>query len=377
MRLPVILAALVAASPGAAAPLDPFTGLVTLGDSLSDVGNTAALIETVAALPLPPGRDVTPVALGPYANGRFANGPIWYDRIATTFRATGRPTVNLAFGGAEAEAENPFAVDPTDIPGTLARLATTGDLSGFDFVPDIGAQIDIYDATVPQGALGENPLGVIWAGANDYLDDEANPTVTDEAREAAIAIGEAALDLAARGIETTALFKYGDLALIPALNLPGIPQAVRDNATLFTDTFNSQLDAEIAALRAAGLDPIEVDLGPLLPLLVSDPESFGVSNATLPCLLPTPAGIVECEDPSDFAFYDVVHFNSTIHGEIADKFEEAVGTATAPAPVPLPAGFPALAAGLGLLAGSRTLRGGRSNALWCRELVRDAPTDRA
>ena len=74
------MAVIVRCAPVAEA--SPISALIVYGDSLSDNGN---LFAAVGFLP------------APYASGRFSNGPVAVEYLATMF---GVPLVNFAYGGA-------------------------------------------------------------------------------------------------------------------------------------------------------------------------------------------------------------------------------------------------------------------------------------
>ena len=65
---------------GASAQAGPYSDLIIFGDSLSDTGNV--FIVTGGALPSQ--------SAGPYAGGRFSNGPLWVETLAN---GLGLPTV--------------------------------------------------------------------------------------------------------------------------------------------------------------------------------------------------------------------------------------------------------------------------------------------
>lgn len=75
-----IVALLLFGSPGRAGNI---TGIVSFGDSLSDVGNTYL----AAGIPASP----------PYFNGCYSNGPIWLDDLASKL-GVGLITPSLAGG---------------------------------------------------------------------------------------------------------------------------------------------------------------------------------------------------------------------------------------------------------------------------------------
>ena len=78
------VAAFLPLTAGAAA----FSNLFVFGDSLSDSGNNAAVLD--ATYPYPPGtlRTATPISSPtfipelPYASNRYSNGPVWVEGLA-------------------------------------------------------------------------------------------------------------------------------------------------------------------------------------------------------------------------------------------------------------------------------------------------------
>src|SRR6476660_3811534 len=124
----------------------PFNNLVVFGDSLSDVGNIAAqpFINTP----------------GPYYwNGRFSNGPVYAETLAT---GLGRPPLNrsTATGGTD------YAYGGAKTTGTAFPDSL--------FVKDIDDQVNQYLSSHNGNA---NTLYVVFAGANDLLDGQTNMSV--------------------------------------------------------------------------------------------------------------------------------------------------------------------------------------------------------
>src|SRR5919108_3147959 len=92
----------------------PYTTVVMFGDSLSDNGNLLAL--TGGAVPA-----------SPYFAGRFSNGPVWVERLASALDV---PLVNFAVGGALTGNGNLFETAlGTDFPGLLEEIAQFIDLN--------------------------------------------------------------------------------------------------------------------------------------------------------------------------------------------------------------------------------------------------------
>ena len=111
-KFTTVIFVLLACLSGATQAL-PFSSLVVFGDSLSDSGNNAIVIDTQIAPPgTPPGtlRTPTPIVSPsfipslPYASNRYSNGPVWVEQFAAKLGLSALPSVlggtNYAFGGA-------------------------------------------------------------------------------------------------------------------------------------------------------------------------------------------------------------------------------------------------------------------------------------
>lgn len=318
LRLAAATVVVGLASAADAAPLPgPFSAFLVFGDSLSDPGNLYAATGNA----IPP---------APYDSGRFSNGPVWAERVAEEFAAASLPVVNFAYGGARA------TVDGLDTPDFAEQLA----------LANLAGALD---------SLGPRPLAALWFGANDILDAlNAGMDAGAAARTAADSIATFAPVLGAAGVRDLALFTLGDLALTPsyALFQPAQAQAASDAAAALNDA----LRAKRPALEAAGFDVTYVELTGLFEDLIADPSAFGLTNATLPCLYPSPAAAAAFGEPfycgsdeaENRAWFDSVHPSAAIHARIATEFESAL------APVPLPAaGWMALAGAAALVAAGR------------------------
>jgi outer membrane lipase/esterase len=302
-------AALAAAVLGTTAEASSFTSFWALGDSLSDDGNF---------------HDITGEPSPPYFEGRFSNGRVWAEHVADDFE--GLPTGNFAYGFSRA------------VP------------DGSDPIPDLPAQVGLF-AAGSAGQLGTRPVVSIWSGNNDLLfRGIPEGRAVAVGREAAKAVGASALALSSLGVRDVALFTMPDLGSVPRYALSPDPKE-RKRATRGSHAFNKTLAWQIPKLERAGLNVIEIDIAGLFQQMIADPEAFGVKNATIPCLAP---GTLPCSpaEALERAFFDPVHPNSVIHGQIAD----VVRTEIAPVPLPLPAALLLAAlAGLGLV-GKRRAR---------------------
>src|SRR3954447_133547 len=124
----------------------PFTNLIVFGDSLSDIGNVQQSFLTN-----------TP---GPYYwNGRFSNGPVYAESLATGLglpaltRSTATGGTDYAYGGAKTTG--------TSFPTSLV-------------VQDIDDQVNDYTAHHNGTA---NALYVVLAGANDLIGGQTNMSI--------------------------------------------------------------------------------------------------------------------------------------------------------------------------------------------------------
>lgn len=79
---------------GSVAPPPLFSTVLVMGSSVSDTGNTCAFIPNNAGCPPSP----------PYAAGRFSNGPLWIEAVASRYGASAtasqRGGTNFAYAGA-------------------------------------------------------------------------------------------------------------------------------------------------------------------------------------------------------------------------------------------------------------------------------------
>lgn len=310
------VASLALAAPAGAAPLSElFSSYYVLGDSLSDDGNVFEA--TGGATPQSP----------PYFEGRFSDGPVFTDYLARGFAET----ENFAFGGAEAVEDG-------------------------DDIPDLPTQLGLL-STVDPAELGENALATILFGGNDAFgavgSDEEEVAAAEEAAAAVVDGARAAIDL---GIETVAVLTLPRLDTTPLYTL--FQPDLAPEAVLFEETFNARLTEGVADLEAEGLDARLIDSRDFFEVLLSDPESLGIAETTLPCLFPSEEAAeafgepVLCdlatEAPSR-AFFDGVHPSGTVHEAFAGYVEAQLQ----PAPIPLPASALLLLAGLGGLAAAR------------------------
>jgi 3-phytase len=270
------VAFLLAASPSWAGPA--VTQLVVFGDSLVDTGNLFA----ASGGTTPPSP--------PYFNGRFSNGPVWVERLATGLGAANPgPALlggtNYAFGG-----------------------ATTGSQFDSGLVPNVRAQVGLYlGGHTPQ----PGQLFVIEAGANDIFNGQTNPLVP----VANLAAGITALaDAGAREFLVGNVPLLGDTPFGRSLS-----PADRAGLNVLTGAYDALLAAELDSLQASlGVTIHKLDLAGLLEEAIADPAKFGFTNVTDSALF---SGVL---DGKGYLFWDTVHPTAQTGEIIAARALDAV-----------------------------------------------------
>lgn len=255
-------AALLAASIGAAEPEPRFSGLVVLGDSLSDSGNA-----------------------GPFSDGR-----VWVEHLAEGLGLGLRPSrlggSNHAVGGAR------VAGGPADLRGQAdALLAASG------------------------RRLDPGALHVVWGGANDVLG--AGPGMGEAAVESAAAsLARIVDDLAAAGAVQFLVPNLPDAGHTPALRAAGPAAAAA--ARRLSLAFDAALERALAAVEARHRIRIRrLDVLTLADRVIADPAAFGFRDTTRPC-----AGTGSCDG---YLFWDQIHPTAFAHARLATVALEALG----------------------------------------------------
>jgi phospholipase/lecithinase/hemolysin len=257
-------------------PRSLFNELYIFGDSLSDDGNMFALTNGL----FPP----EPL----YLNGRFTNGPIWTESLASRLGVGGDSVTTLAFGGATSSDVNSLNLENPELPS----------------LPGLQTQIDGFVGQIP--VANPNALYTLWAGANDYL----NAGITDVSFTVNNLLS-AVTDLADQGARNFMVMNLPDLGETPGVRSRG-PQAQQlisqlsnaHNATLATAMANLEQDPNI--------NIILVDVNSLVNDAIANPAQYGFTNVM------DPAFRSPSSDPNTFLYWDDVHPTTISHTIIAD-----------------------------------------------------------
>jgi phospholipase/lecithinase/hemolysin len=247
------------------------TELVIFGDSLSDAGNDLAAF----GVPGPP-----------YYSGRFSDGPVWVDQLATQLGipvavASELGGLNYAYGGAE-----------------------TGD--GFDHnfgvIPNMGMQIDDYLGSHSPSA---GQLFVVFGGHNNFRNGETDATVP------VADMVDHITELATAGATDFMVSTLMPLGQLPE-SAGGPNEAALDALSV---DFNTLLAPALANLRTTlGVRIYEFDTYSVMQDMLNNPGAYGLTNVTDPALV----GMSVVPNPDEYLFWDDVHPTTVAHAPIAD-----------------------------------------------------------
>lgn len=293
---------------------NPFTGIVSFGDSLSDLGNTVAEFDSI-----PGGEDFLYDETGYNNNfydvGRWSNGSVWVENLATSL---GLPALQRNDGTG------------SNIFGT--NYAWGGSTSGtgkIDIVinnlqTQVANYLNILDANPTGQPEISTTLFTVWSGGNDVINlIEDNTPITGQ--QIADNIGSA----------ITTLYNAGGRSfLVP--NLPALgdkPDFVNTPneaiANDFVAAYNPLLEAELASLEAQYADIliIRVDIYTFVNDVIASPGAYGFSNVTDPAYVKdendAEGGYVNA-NPNSYLFWDNTHPTEAGHQLIGNLAYSAV-----------------------------------------------------
>ena len=245
--------------------VSPINQLYVFGDSLSDTGTIYNA--TGGAYPPSP----------PYFQGRYSNGPVWVEHLASKLAVTLDRTHNFAAGGATTEANGAYGV-----PGLLTQVKS---------FTTTHAQAD------PQA------LYVIWAGANDYLQGATNPTIVVKNLMQAIE------SLSKVGAQKILVGNLPDLGQLPSTRNTSNSSPL----SAVTQAHNLILAQSLKPLEAK-VQIIQLDASALYRAAETDPARFGFTNVTTGCL----SAPDRCRQPDTFLFWDGIHPTTAAHRALSE-----------------------------------------------------------
>ena len=269
-------------SPLAAQATNPtFSAIYVFGDSYCDVGNL--FLATGGAIPA-----------APYYNGRFSNGPLFVEHVASAWGLPMTPSLkggtDYAWGGAFVTADQP--------------------LGGGHFIPSVPHQVQAY-LLATGGKADPNALYVLEGGGNDIID--ALGTGSPQALGFQIALGTATNErlLRAAGAKNFLIPNIFDLSIVPeghAFASFNTAAALAANKALSQLLFFEYLDPRIHISNLNSFD--------LFNAIIDDATHFGFTDIVDPCLT-----TVICADPPHTLFWDDIHPTVFAHSFLAVTVE--------------------------------------------------------
>ncbi|MEM1170478.1 MAG: SGNH/GDSL hydrolase family protein [Cyanobacteria bacterium P01_H01_bin.35] len=281
-----------------------FSQMFVFGDSLLDTGNAFSLTGGLA----PDSR---------YFDGRFSNGPIWIDFLASSLdldpTAFSTGTVfpdgaNYAIGGARSDNSN--SINPL-LRGLEQQLE--------NFIDPLLAA---------DQSANSDALYTLWVGANDYLSGTSpNPDTTVNNITDGI---EALYNLGARNFLIPNLPSLGSTPLATFID-------ISDTLNQLTNEHNQRLELAIAELdqSLSGANITLLDVNSILDEIIENPSQFGFTNVTdswsntvstffCPDFFLGANGSVEsCNvdfpDPDEYLFWDPIHPTTVAHEIIGNE----------------------------------------------------------
>ncbi|HWX21143.1 MAG TPA: SGNH/GDSL hydrolase family protein [Candidatus Binatia bacterium] len=273
--------------------------MIVFGDSLSDTGRHLAWYGTPAP---------------PYFNGRYSDGPVWVEYLATDLGFSPNQYVNYAVGGA----------------------ASGHDNSGRDGAPGLLDEVDSYRSDITcQDNVDTNALYVLWIGANDFEIWSETHAYTNHSPDILVAgaienVQQAIESLADLGAQRFLVANLPDLGKIPHVEISNDPK-VAEIATLGTIGFNENLAwllGDLASRRH--LNIVLYDVFSLYEAVRNNPASFGLTNGTMACWLNDTNP--PCPAPANYLFWDDRHPTTAAHRLLAQGALAALQTGGLPLP---------------------------------------------
>lgn len=299
----------------------PLSNVYFFGDSLSDTGNAFLLSSSIHAAD--PSFPIFPDPVGYPGGGRFSNGPVYSELLASRLGFDAQPSLlggtNYAYGGA--------ATGSVILPFTSS------------FAEQVGTFLE------RPGPADADALYVLFVGSNDVLQILAGAPPAQTMADAVGRIGSAIHSLASEGAAHFLIPNIPDLGLLPLTTGNGV--LVRNEfATAASAAFNDALSVVLEGFPM--LDIRTFDTFALLNEVVANPEAFGLTDVRHWCMEQTlgPDGapqfdvLCSAEEASGHLFWDAMHPTTVVHQMLADALFDTLQ-------IPEPGTFALLLAGLG------------------------------
>jgi len=259
-----------------------FSGITSLGDSLSDVGRIHGLFGDIYP-DTPPDED------------RFSNGPVWIEYLAESLHTHLDPQTQYALGG-----------------------SMTSDMNyQSELLPGFQQQVDEVIADGRWGRVDPRSLYTVWVGANDFFawlesgETDPTPLITNGVGNTVAGIER----LVEKGARRFLVVNVPDLGKTPAAaaltaQYPGIDLVLTQLCMSYNNLLASQLDR---LERDRRLRIVRLDSFGLINDMVSNPGGYGFTNVQVPASF-----LFGAVDPDEFLFWDAVHPTTAAQYAVAE-----------------------------------------------------------
>jgi phospholipase/lecithinase/hemolysin len=254
-----------------------YSAVIVYGDSYSDNGNVFRVLGWPGA---------------PYWNGRFSNGPVAIEDLASNLNAR---LLDFAWAGATTGVGN--VVDG----GTPERLGNRN-------LPGMTTSINQTLYSIPPSLI-RSALWVVWGSPNDFAADGYTTATADAAVRRALAI---VADLQRLGAQRILVAGMCDLGVVPEYFSQG-PQYLA-----FLHMLSAYFNQKLTMGLPRGV--MYYNTYALYDRVVANPGAYGLTNATDPCYN---NGVV-CPNPNQYFFWDGAHPTAQGHTILAQRFYATV-----------------------------------------------------
>jgi phospholipase/lecithinase/hemolysin len=292
-----------------------FTGMVIFGTSLSDPGNHFIEFGTTSLQPFAPVPDAS-YAIGGH---HFSDGATWAEQVATALGTpkSGHPALRPGGGFSN------YALGRVRVRQCMTvPAACPGGQYPFGVV-DLGFEVNQFLSDAAGSAPPEH-LYVIEVGVND-VSDALTALETDSTGATSAAIIDAAVTteatyiewLYAAGARTFLITTTPNFALTPYVRALG--PAAQFAAGELAAAYDGAVGTVLASFSAnlPGIRFIHFDFNSILGQIEAQPASFGIKNATDPCLTFGVIGNAICAMPDTYLFWDGIHPTTAGHHLVA------------------------------------------------------------
>jgi phospholipase/lecithinase/hemolysin len=282
-----------------------FSGLVAFGDSLSDLGNTAATLSDT----------VTGYNSYYYDQGRWSNGPVWVEDLAR----------QMFFNALQRN-------DGTNLYGTDFAWGGSTSETGYTYVylANLQEQVKLYIAllTTKYAQMPDikTTLFTVWSGGNDVIYYVDGYTTRYTPQKLCDNIAAAVTTLYNAG------GRYFIVPNLPPLGDKPNYRGTKDEAKAndFVNTYNPLLQNRLALLRTqlTGITIIAFDAYRVFKAVLMNPEAYKLTNVTDAAFTPNKdrsqhyGSVVK--NPDQYLFWDQTHPTRTGHAIIAQVLDDVV-----------------------------------------------------